>query len=99
MDHSPADRNAQHEALQQIAAIRAVLIDARELTLPDLEALKEQLRPLAASADPLVAEAAGRVELRLIGAIMSAHGAAMRAMGEKVRQLARWLPPERPGDN
>lgn len=99
MDHPPPDRRAQHEALQQIAAIRALLVAPEPLPLPDLEALQERLRPLAASADPVVAEAAGRVELRLLGAIMTAHGAAMRAMGEKVRQLARWLPPERPGDN
>lgn len=99
MDHSPADRNAQRAALQLIAEIRALLLAPQPLSLPDLEALQERLRPLAASADPLVAEAAGRVELRLLGALMTAQGLAMRAMGEKIRRLARWMPPERPGDN
>jgi hypothetical protein len=97
--HTHPDSPERRAALHQIEAIRAWLIATPEPQLGDLEALQDQLRPHTDSADPVVAEAAGRVELRLVGALFTAQGLAMRAMGERIRRLARWLPPDRPGDN
>lgn len=95
-DESPADA--------QRASDLAFLAAAREQLAASpggaaLEALQARCQALAAGPDPLVADAAAIVELRVLGAILTHQAAELRALAAGLTRAARWLPPSRVGHN
>jgi len=79
-------------------AVRQLLAQT-EPELETLEQLADQARMLAQSADRRVADAAERLELRLLGAILIGHAALLVHLAHELQRVAQWLPPDQPERN
>ena len=79
------------------AAMRLLAQAAPDLTA--VEQLADQVRSLAQSSDPQVADTAARLELRLLGAILAGRAALLRQLAQELQRAAQWLPPDQPERN
>jgi hypothetical protein len=96
-DPTPAGGAQRASDLAFLAAAREAL--AAGLDGAALDALQVRLQALAAGPDPVVADAAAIVELRVLGAIMIHQAAELRALAARLTHTARWLPPAQLGQN
>ena len=94
-DDVPGERD--HLIALRDAAVRLLAHSAPELEV--LEQLADQVRVLAQSTDPHVADAAQRLELRLLGALLSRRAVLLRQLAQELQRVAHWLPPDQPEQN
>ena len=90
------------EDAERLAALQDAvqrLLAQTEPELETLEQLADQARMLTQSADPQVADAAQRLELRLLGAILIGQAALLVHLAQELQRLAQWLPPDQPERN
>jgi hypothetical protein len=75
------------------------LLAQTEPELETLEQLADQARMLTQSTDRRVADAAQRLELRLLGAILIGQAALLVHLAQELQRVAQWLPPDQPERN
>lgn len=83
----------------EINALRAALRTSPPPDILALEALIGQLHLLTKHHREHITRQAHQLELEALGALLTRQAADLRALAQRLQQLARWLPPERSDQN